>query len=311
MKNVMFKGLSVAVVAGILVLASCSKSDDNPLSATDVQNVSTESVASSQANEATDLGNTVMNNVSDAQLAQARSEWTIDLSNKDGRLKGATITITGTRGPNGISGTITINFGTGTVGGDGVTRSGQIIISYQGKRFVAGSTRQITFSNFVRNTVGISGGITVTVVSVDTATTAGTWVITHSHVSQLTFTFADNTTATRNANYTAVWTWVVASPNQNTVAHKAGGSATGTTRKGASYAMNITTNIMYTAACASTGYYFPQSGSKTLAVTPAGSSTANTYTFTFGNGGSTSCTNTVTIAFNGKTKTITISPSGN
>ncbi|MBS1557627.1 MAG: hypothetical protein JST69_02775 [Bacteroidetes bacterium] len=311
MKNVLLKFFSVAMVAGVLVLASCSKNNDNPLSTTDVQNVNTESVTSAQANEVADVANTVMSNVSDAQLSATREAWADTVIGKDGRLKGATIIISGTKGANGPMGTITINYGSpGIKGPDGVTRSGMINIAYTGKRFMPGSTRAITFSNFKRNAVGISGTIGILVASADSVA-GNNWIVTHNHTSQLTFTFADNTTATRSATYTAVWNIFIGAPTQSSVTHNAGGSATGTTRKGASYTMNITADIKFLGSCAATGYYFPQSGSKTLTVTPAGSSTQNVYTFTFGNGTSSSCTNTVTIQFNGKTKTITISPDGN
>lgn len=313
MKKTMLKGLSAVVVAGMIMLASCNKSNDNPLSVTDTQNVNSESVSASQSNEASDLTNSVMDNVTDTQLAQARMEWTIDLSGKDGRLKGATITINGTGTKDDPTGTITIDFGSGTTGADGITRSGQIVITYSGKRFQEGSTRSISFNNYSRNKISLTGTILVTVTSVDSTTTVGTWVITHSHTTPqaLTFTFADKSTATRTATYTSVWTIVWTNLGQSTLTHKKGGTANGTTRKGASYNMSITSDIVYSAACVFTGYYFPQSGAKTLSVTNAGSSSPNIYTFTFGSGSSTSCTNTVTIAYNGKTKTITISGDGN
>ncbi len=308
MKNVIsLRNLSIAMVACIFVLASCSKSIDNPLSATDSQNVNSESVSSTTSSEASDLTNSVMTNVTNTQLSQGRVSGQINgLGDKDGRLKGATITISGSKGPNGIYGTITIDYGAGVTNGD-VTRKGEIIIAYTGSRLQAGSKRTITFSNFYRNNVRVSGSSTVTV----NDTTATTTDITASfhHTTELTLTFPDSTKLTRIADFTVVWDYVIATPLQSTVTHKSGGSASGTTRKGGSYVMAITKDIVYRFDCLTTGFLAPLSGEKTITVTPSGSSTATLYTLNFGNG--TTCSNSVTISVNGKSKTITINKDGN
>ncbi len=309
MKNVFaMKSISAAVVAGIFVLASCSKSNDNPLSSTDSQNVNSESVSSSTANETTDLTNSVMSNVSNTQLAQGRVSGVIlGLDAKDGRLKGATITIVGTRGPNGVSGIITIDYGTTGVTTEGVTRKGKIIVTYSGRRLDIGATRTITFSNFSRNSVMIAGSYMVTVQ--DTSVTSFDITATFKHVSQLTLTFPDNTTLTRNASFTAVWDYKTGTPTQSTITHKAGGTVQGTTRKGATYAMAIVTDLIYRWDCFAAGMFLPFSGSKTITVTSAAGSTPVVYTLSYGSGGN--CTNSYTVMVNGKSKTITVSPDGN
>jgi hypothetical protein len=312
MKNlVTFKNLSAIVVSGIVVLASCSKSSDNPLSSTDSQNVNSESVSSSTANEASDLGNSVIANVSDTQLTGARvSSGTIiitGLDGKDGRLKGATITIVGSGTKAAPSGTITIDYGTAGVTTGGVTRKGKIIIAYVGSRLQPHSTRTISFDGFSRNAVTITGTYNVTVV--DTTLTNTDFTATFSHTTNLTLTFPDNTTITRQASFTVVWDLIIATPLQSTITYKAGGGASGTTRKGASYAMSITKDLIHRADCFASGMFLPISGTKTIAVTSSSGATPVVYTLDFGSG--STCTNSVTVTVNGKTKTITVSGDGN
>ena len=303
------KSLSAAVVAGIFILASCSKSNDNPLSSADSQNVNSESVSSSTASETSDLGNSVISNVSDSKLAGARVSGgpvtVTGLDGIDGRLKGATITILGSGTKDNPSGTVTIDYGTG-VTTSGITRKGQIIIVYTGKRLGPQSTRRISFNGFSRNSVGITGTYIVTVV--DTTFTNTDLTATFSHNTDLTLTFADNSTITRTANFTVVWDYNIATPLQSTITHKVGGVATGTTRKGANYAMTITKDLVYRADCFAAGMFLPISGTKTISVASSSSATPVGYTLDFGNG---TCSNSVTVTVNGKSKVITVSNDGN
>jgi hypothetical protein len=251
-----------------------------------------------------------MSSISDTQLTQARTEWSVtDVGSKDKRLTGATVTIHGTGTKDHPSGTITIDFGTAGLTVDGVVRKGQIIIAYNGRRLQPNSYRRITFNNFYRNSVQVSGYYHRFVF--DSTKTQTDLKITFYDTTNVTLTFPNSETITRVAALQAVWDLVIAAPAQSTITHKAQSTASGTTRKGATYSMIITADLVFPVSCLTTGYELPQSGSKTLTITNAGSNTQNVYTFTFGNGTSTSCTNQVTIQFNGKTKTITTSADGN
>jgi hypothetical protein len=310
MKNVVtMKNLSALVVAGIFVLASCSKSD-NPLTANDVQNVNSEAVSSSTASEASDLSNSVISNISDSHLAGARVSASVvitGLDGFDGRLKGATITVTGSGTKDAPQGTITIDYGTTGVTTNGVTRKGEIIIAYTGRRLQPGSTRTITFNSFSRNSIAITGSYTVTVG--DTSLTSTDLTATFTHATNLQLTFPNNETITRTANFTVVWDFIIANPTKSTITHQAGGAATGTTRKGATYAMTITKDLVFRADCLLAGNFLPISGAKTIGVATSSGATPVVYTLDFGTG--TSCNTSVTVSVNGKTKVITVSADGN
>ncbi|MBI1770406.1 MAG: hypothetical protein HYR67_18710 [Bacteroidetes bacterium] len=299
------RSLSIAAVAAIAMLA-CSKKDDNPLSSTDSQNVNSESVSASTSSETSDLGNSVIGNVSDTQLASARESGKIDgLGLKDRRLLGATITISGTGTRTNPSGTVTIDFGTG-VTTDGITRKGKIIIEYHGRRLQPNSTRSITFNGYYRNSVKVEGTYSVTVS--DSTKTNTDVTISFDHTTNLTLTFDGGTTITRTATFTAVWDYVISNPTQSTITHKTGGGATGSTRKGDTYTMAITKDLVYRADCFAAGFALPLTGTKTISVVHSGATTGNLYTIDYG---TTTCDNTVTVTFNGKSKTITVGNDGN
>jgi len=311
-KTISLKVLSAAVIACAAVMYSCKKDTESPLSSTDSQNVNSESVSASTSNESADLGNAVITNVTNTQLATGRVEGGVTgLGDLDRRLKGAEITIT--IGANSTKdspkGTITINYGTG-VTTDGVTRKGKILIAYVGKRFQKGATRAITFDGFTRNSVKVEGTYNVTVTDSTVANNGADVVITFSHTTAVTLTFlGNNTTVTRNASFTVVFDYVVAHPLESTITHKAGSTAAGTDRKGNTYAMAITTDVVYRAECFASGFFLPVSGTKTFTVAAAGSQTAgSTYIVDYG---STTCDNTITVQIGAKIVTVTVSGDGN
>jgi hypothetical protein len=56
--------------------------------------------------------------------------------------------------------TVTIDYGTGCIGSNGLTKKGKIIINVSGDMRVAGNTRTLTFENFYINEVRIEGSRT-------------------------------------------------------------------------------------------------------------------------------------------------------
>src|SRR6185503_14910380 len=119
-----------------------------------------------------------------------------------------------------------------------------------GRKLQPGSTRTITFNNFQRNGVKISGTITVAVT--DSVKTETDVKITFTHSSELTLTFADQTTFTRNSSITVVWDYIFATPLQSTITHKAStgnASAYGVTRASKPYTMTITKDMIWKAQC--------------------------------------------------------------
>ncbi len=297
------KSLSAAVVAGILMLASCSKNND-VLNSGDTQNVNSESVSASSTSETADISTSVITYANDTKLnSGSRIAGTIEGVLIDGRLKGATITIT----PNGNStwdvpqGTITINFGTGQTDDQGIVRKGIIYIDYYGRRFKSGSWRKIRFSGYSRSNIVFDDSMTYTVTN-ESDSTATPFKF-HHVLASGKLTFPDATTINRISDIHVEWNYNSATPSLSTITHKAGGTASGVTRRTKEYAMAITKDIVYKVSCLATKVYIPVSGTKTITVTGG-----LEYTIDYGDG---TCDNTVTITVGGKTAIITVNGDGN
>lgn len=299
MKNVFALKASAILLAGLALLGSCKKNDDNALSTDDSQAVNSESVSDTQISETSDMSDAAVASVTNTTYATgSRVEGTIDISSKvtDSRLAGAKITlVTGANSTKDApNGTITIDFGTG-VTKNGVTRKGQIIITYNGKKGVAGSYRTLTYNNYSRNSIAFDNAMTFKHTNITDST------VFHHELTGGKLTFPDNSTILRTANYDVTLDYT--NKTLTLSAHSgATHSATGTNRKGKEYTMDILTPIVYKSECAASSFYAAASGSKTI--------TAGliTYTIDYGTG---TCDNTITITVGGKTFTISVSSDGN
>jgi hypothetical protein len=305
------KVVSAILIASVALLYSCKKDTDNVLSSTDSQNANSESVSSATTSETADMGSSIVNNTSDTQLSGARFEANqVDWVGIDGRLKGATITITPSAGSTFKvpQGTIKIDFGSGQTDANGVTRKGVITITYYGRRYQTGSWRKLTFSGYSRtansNTITFDDATTYTVTNV-TDSTASVFKF-HHELANATLTFSiDNTTIVRNSNVVVAW-----DKTAGTITHLAKtaditDSAWGTSRKGINYTMDITKDLVYKVSCLASKVYIPVSGTKLFKV---GNNTTVDYTIDYGDG---TCDNTVTVTLNGKSKQITVGGDGN
>jgi len=305
-KNVTtMKSLSAAMVAGILILTSCAKNND-VLNSGDTQNVNSESAADSYTSETSDMSTSVVSNITATRYGAGRVAGAITgLGDKDARLTGATITIS--PGPNSTkdspNGIITIDFGADGKTTNDVTRKGRILISYNGRKNVGQSTRSLSYDGYSRNGVMFSNSMLFTIKNIATAGTVDSTHFNHLLSGGL-LTFPDGSTITREADYNVVLDY-----NAKTLSVSADGSATaklhsatGTTRAGKDYTMDITTPLVYKAECLATRNYFAVSGEKTITAGLV------TYKINYGEG---KCDNTITITVGGKSATVTVNGDGN
>jgi hypothetical protein len=167
MKNVVgLKSISTLMIAFVLILASCKKTDEAALSSTDTQNVNSESVTDSYNDEGQDMSSIAVSNVKPTQFAGGRIggrtegnglvDPVVAWQNLDDRLKCAEITINTTNALGAKpTGTITIDFdkNTSCVDSRGIARKGKIVIEYSGYLFLTGSFIKTTFNGYFRNDV--------------------------------------------------------------------------------------------------------------------------------------------------------------
>ncbi|MFM9839542.1 MAG: hypothetical protein ACKVOQ_14835 [Cyclobacteriaceae bacterium] len=300
-KVVGLKSISTMMIAFVLIFASCKK-DEAVLSSTDNQNVSSESVSDSYSDEAADVSNIAIGGLSNSQYDGGRvdADTVKTLKDLDDRLKCAVVTLT--RSPNSTKerpiGSIVINFGTGCTDNRNVTRKGKIMINYDGVRFFPGSTIITTFDGYFRNGVKVEGVHTLTNVQAS----ALSYFRFTAKIADGKLTFEDGKTITRVQNITREWQrganplldkWIVLKDSK----------ANGTNKNGKAYTMTVTTDLVYSRACAiSNKVFIPVSGIKEFIVD------GKTYKVDFGTG---DCDNEVTVSVGNASKTITVGADGN
>lgn len=161
--------------------------------------------------------------------------------------------------------TITIDYGGGCLDSiDNKVRKGQIKVSFSGAWRIIGTKATATFTNYFVNEIQYDGKVEITRLD--------TFVINHKVIGG----------KCTNTSYTLLWNCdrTISINNSGTVGvysddvYTIYGTASGTDRKGKSYAVNITTALVKSASC-------PYISSGLLSITPDGLSAR---TFDFGSG---------------------------
>jgi len=287
------KGLASVVISLFLFLSSCKENSGIDYSSSDNLNVQSEANSDAMAEEVDDMSAVAVS--SDAAPIGGRG-----IAITDTRFACAkTINIEpalDNNPPSVIHGYITVDFGTGCSGPGGRVRIGIFKIEYVGKRFMPGSKMIITFDNYTVNGIKFDGIRTLTNVS-----TSETAPVAYSITEDgMILTYPDGSTATRSVQ--KVRTWIrTSNPLQDswTVA----GTAAGTNRKGKSYTMTITKDLIYSRACGvSNKVFIPVQGTKVLVVDN------KSITIDYGNG---DCDSKLTITINGRSRDVDASADGN
>lgn len=286
------KSLSSLMLAFVLILGSCNKSDEVTFSTQDNQSVNNDAALESSQEETVDMATSVLNS---ADAISGRVE-------DDSRISCAYIIKE--VGTEKSTGTILVDFSRTASGADnpagctdprGNVRKGSFTITWSGGRwFLSGSTQTITFNNYSINGLVISGSRTIT--NVSTQESPLTWNISGT----LTTTWPDKTTATRTVSRTKKWVRSTTIADDKVIISQTAGAATaasGTNRYGKSYSVKITTPLEYSTSCLLTNkVYIPVKGVKEI------TTDTKVYTVDFGAG---TCDNTYTVTLNGKSKEFT------
>ena len=173
-----------------LFAVSCTTSDLEPDPLTiDQTNVAADLVASADFEEVDDITSNMMG------IAEASTGGRIDGNGHDDRCGCAEVT------HDKDAQLIIIDFGDGCAGPNGVVRSGKIIINYDGRRFIPGSSWITTFEDFYVNDRHIEGTRTVTNISEDISADPKF----HITLEDGKVTWPDETFATRQADRIRVW----------------------------------------------------------------------------------------------------------
>lgn len=283
----LFGGISTLMIAFVLILASCNKSDEG-LSSLDSQSLNNEATMDAQQDETADIASSALN---------SNDSFGGRVEDRDDRLECAIITKEA--GNTKEAGKITLEFKADCKDDDGNMRAGKIIITWQGGRwFVPGSIHTVTLEGYSINGVGIEGTRTVT--NTSTAESPLTWTIAGTHKS----TWPDGTSATRTVNKTRQWVRSSISPKEDKViisqTQPTVAAATGINRHGKTYSVQITTPLQYFFSCGRR-VKIPVIGVKVVNVGDT-STGSKVYTVDYGNG---TCDNKFTVTKDGVTKEFT------
>lgn len=149
---------------------------------------------------------------------------------------------------------ITVDYGDGCVGLDGVLRSGKIIITYTDHYLIPGAIITKTFEDYHINKHHVEGFITLTNTSVNLAANPEFNVVLEGGK----VTFEDQTVATRESDF--VVTWINAANPLNDEYHK-DGVASGF-RSEIRYSVTITSTLVKKNICKLDGVHIPVQGTK-------------------------------------------------
>jgi hypothetical protein len=236
MKN--FIGLMTVMMLGVLV--SCSLSEEASVGVDLDSETSIDSFF-----EDVDV-------IADAGIDATSSNGGRIARGRDSVLECATIT------HDSVEHIITIDFGDGCEGPGGKVRSGQIIITYSGKRNETGSTRSVTFNDFVIDSVQLEGTRSITNIS-----SQGNDLFTFNvTLTDGKITFGDGTMVTREATHTRSWYRgsSVAEDYATLV-----GESSGVNREGISYSTSISEELVFVRSCVGTAF-IPVSGVKAITI---------------------------------------------
>lgn len=191
-----------------------------------------------------------------------------------------------------IAKTILIDFGTGCVGADGKTRSGQLLLTYSQRLYRPGATLSIESISYVVEGVSVEGIKTITNVSTSFQDNMSLNVTLAN--GKLIFPNGDEVTRQVNKTYT----WVRAAHPALDEFHVDGG-VQGTNRAGEVYSCQISSTLIWKRKCKRLGINIPVEGVKLIQ-----KSGRPDLTIDFGDG---SCDFLITLSANGQTRTVDVS----
>lgn len=187
--------------------------------------------------------------------------------------------------------TVTVDFGTGCLGPDGKTRSGQIVINYSRRLYIPGATRTVTLVNYVVDSVSIAGSKTYTNLMVNFRDTLSLNVV----LTGGQITMPNGNTATRAFDRTSTWVRGI-NPSQDEF--WVDGNIQGTRFNGNSFTRTVNSTLVYRRACRRQQVKIPVEGTATI--TRSGQPDID---LDFGMG---SCDNLVDVTVNGQTTTVDV-----
>jgi hypothetical protein len=242
--NKLLKSVSILTVTFTALAFSCK--DEERITAQDTQDISEEAVTDSYFQDMDDMAVVAIDAPSDEEFGSGRTKGTITVNDNRFRCDGSPLTVTLERinaNPDSPSGIITVDFGTsGCEDFEGNVRKGKLVFTYNGRRYVSGSTVVTTGVDYSINGVKLEGTRTLTNVSTGN-TPRFTAVLANGKA-----TFEDGSVAERESTIT--WQWIKAAiPADHKLIIDQSSEASGTTRGGRAYEVSLLEDLTYQRFC--------------------------------------------------------------
>ncbi|HEX8039984.1 MAG TPA: hypothetical protein VF490_12575 [Chryseosolibacter sp.] len=246
-KQRVLKISALALIASFVGMISCKEDEPQRLTLQDTADITEEAVTESYFQDLDDMAGIAIEAPSEPEYSGGRTSTTVTISDNRFQCDGIVVTIQPDAGstadvPKGV---LTVDFGTtGCTDLKGNVRKGKLIFTYQGKRFMPGSTLVTTTENYFINDVKLEGTRTLTNVQQSDSVAPRFNVV----LSNGKATFADGSFATRESDITYQWNRADNPLNDNLQFFSAS-TASGLTRFGRTYSVTLLQDLIFKRHC--------------------------------------------------------------
>jgi hypothetical protein len=247
LKQNVLKISTVAVITSFVCMISCKEDEPQRLTLQDTADITDEAVTESYFQDMDDMAGIAIGTPTDPEFNGGRSKGTVRINDARFQCEGVVITIE----PDAAStadvpkGVMRVDFGSvGCTDLKGNVRKGKLIFTYQGKRFMPGSTVVTTTDNYSINGVTLEGTRTLTNVQESTAD-APRFNVTLTNGKA---TFADGLSASRESSITFRW-HRADNPMDDYLQIENTSAASGVTRLGRNYTVDVVEDLTFKRHC--------------------------------------------------------------
>jgi hypothetical protein len=247
LKQNLLKISALALVTSFVGMISCKEDEPQRLTLQDTADITEEAVTESYFQDMDDMAGIAIETPSDVTFSGGRTKGAVTINDDRFQCDGIVITIE----PDPAStadvpkGVLTVDFGTsGCTDLKGNVRKGKLIFTYEGKRFMPGSTVVTTTDAYSINGVTLEGTRTLANIQESTSEAPRFNVILEDGKA----TFADAKIATRESNITFQW-HRTDDPANDYLQIESSSTASGTTRAGRAYSMMLLDDLIFKRHC--------------------------------------------------------------
>lgn len=247
LKTRVLKLSSFALVASVLFTFSCKEDEPSRLTLQDTADLTEEAITDAYFQDMDDIAGVAIEAPTETEYSSGRTSGAVTVEDHRFNCDGIVVTVQpdATSTPEVPKGVLTIDFGTsGCTDFKGNVRKGKLIFTYDGKRFMPGSTIVTTTENYEINGIKLSGVRTLTNLQNSTSDAPRFNAV----LADGNAFFSDETTATRESNIT--WQWNRAlNPVDDYLQVETTSTASGTTRGGRAYELILLEPLVYKRHC--------------------------------------------------------------